>query len=176
MKSEAEVIALAGFMGCGKSSTGVQLADILGVEFTDLDALIVQREGREIPQIFSLEGEKGFREAERRSLEWFLETHKGPAVLSLGGGTMTYKPSLDLVLERTISVYLRTSLPVIMERIGPVDPSRPLFASAPKLYEERKPLYERAAFTIDTDNNSPREVAEKIAKALPTTPPYTSLL
>ena len=54
-------ISLTGFMGCGKSSTGRALAERLGARFMDLDAEIVARDGRTIPEIFREGGEAAFR-------------------------------------------------------------------------------------------------------------------
>ena len=50
------VIALTGFMGCGKSSVGRELAALTDAHFADLDSVIVKREGRRIPEIFASGG------------------------------------------------------------------------------------------------------------------------
>ena len=76
-------------MGCGKSSTGRELAELLGAGFTDLDELVVRREGRSIPEIFR-EGEAAFRKAELEALRELLgRDSDGPEVIALGGGTLT---------------------------------------------------------------------------------------
>ena len=63
------VIALTGFMGCGKSTVGKILAEMLGIRFFDLDEIIVEGEKRTIPDIFSSEGEDGFRNLEIKYLK-----------------------------------------------------------------------------------------------------------
>ena len=62
------IISLIGFMGCGKSSVGRELSRLLCCPFMDLDDLIVQREGRAIPEIFSTDGEGAFRRMEHEAL------------------------------------------------------------------------------------------------------------
>ena len=82
------IIALEGFMGSGKSSVGRVLADMLGIRFIDLDETIVEGEKRPIPEIFSSEGEKGFRILELKYLRRLLKGG-GEAVLSLGGSSLS---------------------------------------------------------------------------------------
>jgi shikimate kinase len=62
------IISLIGFMGCGKSSVGRRLSQLLCCPFIDLDDVIEEREGRTIAEIFAAEGEAGFREIELESL------------------------------------------------------------------------------------------------------------
>ena len=69
-------ICLTGFMACGKSTVGRCLASRLGWRFLDLDALIVEREGKSIPEIF-LEGEAVFRQKEYEALVAALDGAKG---------------------------------------------------------------------------------------------------
>ena len=67
------IISLTGFMGCGKSSTGRELALRLGAAFIDLDGEIVARSGRSIPEIFREGGEAAFRAAELEALQAVLD-------------------------------------------------------------------------------------------------------
>ena len=60
----AKNIVLIGMMGCGKTTVGRLLSRRLGLELVDTDALIEQREGRSIPDIFAREGEAYFRALE----------------------------------------------------------------------------------------------------------------
>ena len=67
------IISLTGFMGCGKSSVGRKLSELLCCPFMDLDSVIEERAGRTIPEIFASEGEAGFRRMEAEALEACIE-------------------------------------------------------------------------------------------------------
>ena len=62
------VISLTGFMGCGKSSVGRRLSELLCCPFMDLDDVIEERSGRRIPEIFESDGEAVFRRIELETL------------------------------------------------------------------------------------------------------------
>ena len=68
------IISLTGFMGCGKSSVGRRLSQLLCCPFMDLDDVIVESAGRSIPEIFASEGEAGFRRMELEALMGILST------------------------------------------------------------------------------------------------------
>ena len=163
------IISLTGFMGCGKSSTGRELALRLGAAFIDLDGEIVARRGRSIPEICREGGEAAFRAAELEALQAVLDAAdaaQGDTVLALGGGTLTVPTARERVLARTRCVWLRTRLETIRQRLGATDASRPLFADAEALYAARVPIYAQAPFAVDTDGKSPAEVAEAILAIL----------
>ena len=61
-------------MGCGKSSVGRRLSELLCCPFMDLDDVIVEREGRNIPDIFATDGEGEFRKMELEALMGILST------------------------------------------------------------------------------------------------------
>ncbi|MBG7617411.1 MAG: shikimate kinase, partial [Chloroflexi bacterium] len=79
-------IALIGFMGTGKSTIGRILADSLGKNFVELDALIEKSASKTIPQIFTADGEEGFRRLETAALKEVLKG--GNMVISCGGGVV----------------------------------------------------------------------------------------
>ena len=66
------IISLIGFMGCGKSSVGRELSRLLCCSFMDLDDVIVETEGRSIPEIFATDGEAVFRRMELKALQTLL--------------------------------------------------------------------------------------------------------
>ena len=72
------IISLTGFMGCGKSSVGRRLSELLCCPFMDLDDVIVESAGRSIPEIFATEGEKAFRQMELEALKQIIS----PSVMS----------------------------------------------------------------------------------------------
>src|SRR5579864_2179824 len=92
-------IFLVGFMGAGKTSVGRLLADQLGWEFVDLDAVIEAREGLSVPQIFREHGERGFREREHVALRGVLAelNRNTAAVIALGGGAFVQPENFELL-------------------------------------------------------------------------------
>ena len=162
------ILTLTGFMGCGKSSTGRELASRLGARFVDLDERIVERCGRAIPDIFREGGEPAFRAVELETLRAVLDGtgEDETLVMALGGGALTLPEARELVFSRTRCVWLRTRLETIRQRLGAADASRPLFKDADALYARRQSLYAQAPFVVDTDGKTPAEVAGGIVRIL----------
>ena len=84
------IISLTGFMGCGKSSVGRRLSELLCCSFMDLDDVIVERAGRSIPEIFATDGEAAFRQMEHDALQDIIASAgrhsvpEAPSHLSMG--------------------------------------------------------------------------------------------
>lgn len=155
-------VALTGFMGSGKSTVGKELAALLGIPFIDLDRYIEHKAGESIPEIIA-EGEDRFRALEAEALRDVVimsEIQNEDRVLALGGGTVGIKAIRHLLTGHMKCVYLRTGFDTICKRLEGELESRPLFSE--KLYRERLPLYEEAAFTVDTDGREPEEIAREI--------------
>ena len=159
---------LLGYMASGKSTIGKVLADEIGYKFIDLDDYIENNTGKIISDIFKNEGEIKFRKLERFYLEEILKLDED-LVVSLGGGTPCYYDSIDLInsFENTLSVYLRTKLDVLVNRLYLEKESRPLvsrFNSIEDLKEfvgkhlfERSYYYNKAELIIDN-----KEIEETI--------------
>lgn len=159
------LVALTGFMGCGKSTVGRLLADALGCPFIDLDEAIVKKAGRPIPAIFEADGERGFRRLEKQVLEQTVAKYaENTAVLALGGGTVTVPGAVGLLQENTLCIYLKASLETIQGRLEGQTQVRPLADNhLPQRLAEREPLYEKAAhITLDTDGISPEALVDEI--------------
>jgi shikimate kinase/3-dehydroquinate synthase len=165
---------LTGFSGTGKSAVGPLVAQRLGLPFVDLDALIVERAGRPVPEIFRDEGEGRFRALERALLR---ELADGPpAVVSTGGGAIVDPENQALMAQRGLIVCLEASPETIVQRLrtaqeGNTLSERPLLASADPLERvralkaARQPAYARADWTVHTDRLTPQEVALEIVRA-----------
>ena len=165
------LITLTGFMGSGKTTVGIVLADFLGCPFYDLDALIVKKTGRSIPEIFADGGETAFRTLEAKVLRQAVEKYaESTAILSLGGGTLGTPASARLVAEKTTCIYLRASVDTLAARLAPEAAGRPLLRGAPDLRERiaallagREDVYASTAHvTVDTDGLSPEQIADEI--------------
>ena len=165
------LITLTGFMGSGKTTVGKVLADFLGCPFFDLDALIVKKAGRSIPEIFADGGEAAFRTLEAKVLRQAVEKYaESTAILSLGGGTLGTPASARLVAEKTTCIYLRASVDTLAARLAPEAAGRPLLRGAPDLRDRiaallagREDVYASTAHvTVDTDGLSPEQIADEI--------------
>jgi len=168
------ILALTGMMGCGKSSTGKALAELLEWPFLDLDTVIEARQGRSIPDIFKNDGEAAFRQMEAAALTGLLKAPQKDFVLALGGGTILTPDCADLVHGNTICWYLRTSAPVLAARLQDQADSRPLLQTPDELLTRIRTLLadrETAYLTVahhvaDTDKRTPGEVARFIKESI----------
>ncbi|GMQ87576.1 MAG: shikimate kinase AroK [Gammaproteobacteria bacterium] len=159
---------LVGPMGAGKSTIGRQLARSLGLEFVDSDREIEARTGVDIPLIFELEGEDGFRRREQEIIDTL--TQKPGIVLATGGGAVLSRINRQHLASRGPVIYLRTSIEQQLKRTAR-DRNRPLLqAENPgrilqELMKIRDPLYrEIADWTIETDGCRVRDVVQKIVR------------
>ena len=164
-------VALIGFMGVGKTAVGWILAEKLNKEFIELEALIEQRAGKTIPEIFRQDGEIAFRELEI-AVTKEAAREKG-SVIACGGGVVLNKINIDRLKKEAVIVYLTASPKAILKRTLHDDEERPLLKVADptqtikELSQFRKPFYERAAdFTINTSRLSIDSVVEQIITRL----------
>lgn len=119
-------IFLIGYMGAGKTTLGRSLAEVMGLEFIDLDHFIEARQHKTVKEIFAEVGEEGFRKIERASLEEVAQYEN--VVISLGGGTPCFFDNMDLVNRSGVSVYLKPSEEVLLMRLIKGKHKRPLLA------------------------------------------------
>ncbi len=160
-----KLIYLLGFMGCGKTTVGEQLAGKLGWPFIDLDAVIEAGQGATIREIFERAGEAFFRQIEHAALTEISKTE--PAVIALGGGTYAQKPNVDFIRESGgTTIWLECPLEELRRRCAGIN-NRPLFRDPQafaQLLEERLPYYQQAQHRVSTEGREPREVVEQILR------------
>jgi shikimate kinase len=163
-------IFLIGPMGSGKSAVGKYLSRLVRAPFFDSDSEIERRTGVDIPYIFEKEGETGFRQRERETLDAL--TADGPMVLATGGGAVLLPENRAFLSERGCVVYLKTSVAQQVYRVKHAR-NRPLLNNVEpgekleQLMLVRAPIYEALAdVTISTDGRRVRVVAEEIMRAL----------
>ena len=158
-------------MGAGKSTIGKLLARGLKLGFADSDTEIEHRTGADIPWIFDVEGEVGFRDREEQVIdEMTLLDH---TVLATGGGVVMREANRRALASRGFVIYLHATLEEQVRRTSN-DRRRPLLATGnpaqvlEKLMAVRDPLYrEIADHVIDTDRSSPKVIAQRLLAQLP---------
>ena len=177
------IISLIGFMGCGKSSVGRRLSELLCCRFVDLDDVVEEVAGRSIPEIFAKDGELGFRQRELKALKDTLcdsgrvkeipittasaihaidnpdiqlqqISEGGAAVLALGGGTIMMPECAELVKENTLCIYLKASIETLVEHLSSEAAKRPLLAATDKsLHSRIEELMSQRASTYEKTAN-----------------------
>jgi len=165
-------IYLVGYMGCGKSTIGRKVAELLEMTFVDLDKYIEERYFKSVPAIFADEGEGGFRDKERTSL---LEVSQFEnVVVGTGGGTPCFFDNMEVMNNNGITVYIAPDTEVLAARLLKSKTERPLIAgkSPEDLISfinnallKRAPFYEKAKIIIRGENNlDPQLVIDKISR------------
>ena len=155
-------IFLVGMMGAGKSTVGVRLARRLDRAFIDVDRELECRLGVDIPTVFDLEGEDGFRRRESQLIEEL--TAHGGLVLATGGGAVLQPGNRQVLSARGLVVYLRATPADLWQRLRR-DKHRPLLkADNPRqrvfdLVEQRDPLYMEIADFVVSTGRQPVDVA-----------------
>lgn len=163
-------IFLIGPMGSGKTTVGRALAERLGLAFADLDQEIESRCGVEVDRIFEIEGEAGFRQRESDMLRELAQRDR--LLLATGGGTILSADNRQLMQQRGLVLWLRTSVDQQLDRLAR-DKRRPLLQTPDRhqrllaLAAVREPLYADCAdLVLDSSAVSPSEMAATAAQAI----------
>lgn len=162
-------IILCGFMGCGKSTVGRNLAKMTGRKFLDMDNYIEETAGMTIPEIFEQQGESGFRELEHRACQALSE--RSGLIVASGGGALTFERNVAVFRGRDTVVLLDVPLETIRQRLAH-DTTRPLLQRPDRdeamqaLYEQRLPLYQKAADVTVQGKSTPYRTAQAMVQAL----------
>ena len=163
-------VFLVGPMGVGKTTIRKVLAEQLDLQFFDSDREIETSTGADIPWIFDVEGESGFRARESKMIDQL--SGKSNIVLATGGGAVLSEENRKYLSERGTVVYLQASIAPQAERTSR-DKNRPLLKTDDpekkirELMELREPLYrEIADIVIDTNKRNARSVSQEINKIL----------
>lgn len=170
-------IILLGYMGCGKSTIGKNLAKQLELPFIDLDQQIELQQGKSITQIFQDHGEIYFRKLEHQALNNLIE-QDASFVLSLGGGTPCYANNhLVLELPQIDSIYLKGSIETLANRLENHKEHRPVLNKdsqdtletfiAKHLFD-RSYFYYKAKHILPIDNKSIDQVVQETIQVLET--------
>jgi len=161
-------LALLGFMGSGKSTVGSLVAERTGASYHDLDAMIEERCGMTIAELFERRGEAAFRDLETRVLP---EALTPGAVVALGGGTPLRDANWALIRERAVTVWLEAPLTVLIGRASRHAGDRPLLrdrgeADLRALLASREARYGEADHRLD-GSGTPEAVADEVCRLWP---------
>jgi shikimate kinase len=164
LKMSGDNLVLVGFMGAGKSVCGRLLARRLGRCFVETDDMIVAREGRPVPEIFSRDGEEHFRALEAEAVE--LLRLKSGDVIATGGGLPCREGRMEALQQVGTVVWLRGDLRELCDR-ATSQGQRPMlagrsWAEIEALYRQREPFYARAHLTVDTTGLGPDQVVARL--------------
>ena len=157
-------------MGAGKTTIGTKLAEALNKRFIDSDKEIEQKTGANIPLIFELEGEEGFRKRESEVLQEL--TNEKDIVLATGGGAILREENRRYLAQRGVVIYLRAPLEQLLHRTAK-DKNRPLLQTGnpqktlAKILETRECYYREVADIVyETDKKTIKEIIKDIIKQL----------
>ena len=152
-------IIIIGMPGSGKTTFGKALAQRLGRDFYDADDVIVEQEGKTIPELFAV-SEDCFRDAEVRASQSLAA--KSGIVVACGGGVVKRSENMD-IFKKTGTVFFLDRSPD--DIVSDVDVStRPLLKDGKQkvydLYDERIALYRNAADYLVPNNKTIEEVLD----------------
>ena len=163
-------IFLIGMMGSGKSQAGPVLAKMINYAFVDTDDVIEKASKQSISSIFEKDGEKVFRDVEKKVLKEISQHHS--LVIATGGGLVTLPENWG-ILHQGIVIWLDLDLRRSIKRLESDQKRRPLLLgdnlaeNFSQIYESRKPIYLESDLRIEVEDQSPYEVATMVAEHLP---------
>jgi len=153
-------------MGCGKSSVGRRVSGLTGHRFLDTDEMIVQAEGRSIPEIFASDGEAYFREVEQRVL--FDSVGLCGIILSTGGGAVLRPENRETLRRIGVVAWLDADPDILFERASRSGKRPLLQTDNPRkafddLLAARREIYtETADFRVDSTSLGHDEAAQML--------------
>lgn len=169
MRNKRNIIFI-GPMGAGKTTIGRLVAKRLSNDFYDSDHEIESRTGADIPWIFEIEGEVGFRKRETLIISELCQLDN--IVLSTGGGVVLSQDNCKCLKQSGIIIYLKSSAEKLLKRIQ-TDKRRPLLQTEDKLgritdiLKEREPMYESLADeVVQTDRQTVNQIVNQILKKI----------
>lgn len=164
-----KTIVLVGLMGCGKTSIGKRLAKKLDIPFHDSDQAVEESAGCPIKDIFDIYGEDAFRVGEQKVIERLLgqPTH----ILATGGGSFANEPTRKVILDKSISIWLKADLDTLTARVSRRT-DRPMLGGPnqrevlEQLIAERYPVYAEANIHVDTMDEPTNCTVDRVIQAM----------
>lgn len=159
-------IILTGFMGSGKSTVGMRLAERLKMEFVDLDREIEKVTGMSVNQIFKRYGEIRFRSEENLMVEKLAK--RNGLVIATGGGTVLREENMQILRNNGIIILLEASPEDIFARVSRKRGTRPLLRknltieNIEAMLADRDPFYQQADHRINTSGKDLDTIVKEI--------------
>ena len=170
-EAQKSYITLVGLRGAGKSTLGRRLAKYRGVPFFELDREIEREYGATMGEILQLHGQPGYRRFEREGLKKVIS--KNPAaVIEAGGGLAADPETLSMLLERSLTVWVRASPDEHMQRVIEQGDLRPMARSREAMRElkdilhAREPFYRQAHLHLNTSGRTADESFKELTEML----------
>ncbi len=141
-------IILIGMPGCGKTTLGTELSELIGYGYIDSDSVIVAREGKRLSEIIEQVGREGFLDIEAKVNS---ELCADRCVIATGGSVIYRSQAMEKLQKMGTVVYLQLPYEVIAARLGDLKKRGVALKEGftlRDLYEERTPLYEKYADII----------------------------
>lgn len=160
-------IVLIGMPGCGKTTIGTELSEIIGYGYIDSDSVIVAREGKRLSEIIAEVGREGFLDIEGKVNS---ELTASRCVIATGGSVIYRDYAMQKLKEMGTLVYLKLPYEVIARRLGDLKKRGVALKEGftlKDLYDERTPLYEKYADVVVELCGAPiAESVQQVVKAL----------
>ncbi len=159
-------IVLIGVPGGGKSTDGVVLAKMMGMDFVDCDLLIIKREKRRLQDIIDRVGVKGFLKIEAEVIQ---SMDCENTVIATGGSAVLDEKSVEALKKLGTLVYLYHPYEEIVRRIPNLNNRGIAFEKGQTLetmFDYREPIYRRVAdVIINAENHTVEENATEVIKS-----------
>jgi shikimate kinase len=168
-------IFLVGMPGCGKTYLGKRIAKKLGLDFVDLDEVIIGIAGKAITEIFLSEGEDYFRQLEAESLREISINHQD-FVMATGGGAPCFHQNMEFINHQGISLFVNLSLEIIADSLlAKGIHERPLLKDFNKTtllgelqekFSKRIKFYSQAKVIVNLEKRDPEKVEQALENYL----------
>jgi len=164
-------IVMVGLMGAGKTSIGRALARYLGIPFVDSDKEIEKAAGCSVVDIFAMYGEQEFRRVEEKVIERLLDTPPLVKVISTGEGAFITDAIRKMVLQRSMTIWLKADLELLVKRTN-FRHTRPQLLNTDsrqilaQLIKERYDIYALADIMVETKDENIHKTLNKVLGAI----------
>ncbi len=167
-------LVLIGMPGAGKSTVGVVLAKILGLDFVDTDVLIQTRQEKRLQDIINAEGMEALGRIEAQTL---IALDVDRTVIATGGSAVYSAQAMAALKRKGLVIFLDLPLATLTERLNDLESRGVVMApgeTLSELYRRRMPLYRQFAdLTIEGQGKTAAQIALEISAATNDLPALT---